>query len=228
MGLTPLRWNSFSQAATAAFVPLAASFVPLNIQVIDQNNPAAPPTWPTGLAYPNKYASWGYRFSVAAGTLPAWVQPGTALKIAASVTLPNNATVPVNESFTVSDFYVVVALDPLGTYFDANAPRAGSGFDASAITQLVAQTALDNGAGNVPTPLVNLLIQAQKVMFSASVGSVILAPSVTPAGVAPYSITVTAGQGEYEADAPLGAKFDLADWQVKQGGAGSTLTVRFL
>lgn len=223
-GITPSRWNSFSQVATATYAPLTASFTPVNLQVIDQNASV-----PQGTAYPNKYASYGYRFSVAAGALPDWVQPGTPLKIAASVTLPNNAVTPVNESITVSDFYVVVALDPNGTYFDVNAPRPHGGGDAASITQLVAQTALDSGSGNIPAPLVTLVMQAQKAMFSATTGTVVLAPSVDHSGNAPYSVTLVNANPnpEYEITAPAGSKYDLADYQVKFLGIG-TLAVRFV
>ncbi len=207
MGLQPLRWNAFAQAAGASFAALAASFTPNKLQVLNQAG--------TGL-----YPAMTYRFSVTSGHLPAWVQPGAGVNIAASVTISGT-------SLTVSDDYIVKAVDPSGLYFDVNAPRPHGGRDAVAITQTVAATNLDSGSGNVTAPLVSLVIQCQKAMLSASAGSVIIAPVVDAAGAAPYTVTLTPTSGEYEITGPNGSKFDLADWQVKQSGSG-TLSVRFL
>jgi hypothetical protein len=207
LSLQSLRFVSFSQAATGSFVSLGANFTPVNITVLQDNG--------TG-----KYGGFYYQFDVASAVLPEWVQPGVGLKIVASVTISGT-------SYDVSGYYIVDALDPSGHYFQVRNPSGRN--NAASFTQTLVQTALDSGSGAEGTPLVSLITQFQKAMFQASAGTVLLAPSVDASGNAPYSISLTplSGSGaEYEITAPWGAKFDLADWSIKESGSG-TLTVRF-
>lgn len=206
-GLTPLRWNAFSQLATNAFAALSASFVPATVTVYPQ-------------AGQGPYPDFAYEFGVA-GMLPPWVQPGVGLAVNASVTVGRT-------SFDLSSHYIVKAIDTAGgTYFVVNGPSPSGARDVTALTQQLAQTNLDNGGGTVTSPTVSLIMQAQKAMFGCSNGSVVIAPVVDFAGNAPDAETVTAGTGQYEITAPTGMKFDLSDWRVKSA-TGGTLFVRFL
>jgi hypothetical protein len=201
-GLTPLRWNAFSQAATGNFAPLAVSFMPAQVTVFAQQGAG-------------RYPSFAYQFNVYAGSpLPPWVQAGTGVLVNASVTVNG-------KSINLSSHYIVKNADPMGNFFVVNAPSPSGSRDAGAFTQPLAQTNLDNGAA------VSLVMQAQKAMFGCSNGSVVIAPVVDAAGNAPDGETITAGQAEYEITAPTGCKFDLADWQVRSDNGG-TLFVRFL
>ncbi len=207
LGIVPLRWLSFSQTATATYVPLSAYFTPSKIQVLAQ----------AGTSY---YPALLYRFSLTSGKLPAWIQPGVGINLKASVTVSSR-------SLDLSSYYVVRAVDTAGTYFDVDAPRPHEARSAVAFTQTLAVTSLDNGSGSVSSPVVYLIMQAQRAMFSASAGSVTLAPVVDQNGLAPYSVTLTSGAGEYEVNSQPGSKFDLSDWSVIQNGSG-TLSARFL
>lgn len=200
-------WNAFSQVATSAFVALGASFTPGFIQVVSSGTSS-------------QYGQFLYRIFVPSGVLPAWVQPGAAVKIAASVTI-------AARSYDFSDTYTVRNVDSGGTYFDVN-PHSGG--DAVAFSQLIAKTAVDSGAGAQPTPLVNLDVKCQKAMLQCTAGTVIVAPVIDHSGNAPYSITLTplaTGGQEYDKTVFDPDKFDLADWYVKYSGSG-TLTVCFL
>lgn len=203
LGLIQLRHNGFSQAGTASFAPLAATFTPVNFQVIQLAGGGCP--------------SFIYRFSITSGKLPAWVIVGAVVVISASVTISG-----VSQNLT--EVYAVRSVDASGMYFDVNGVRPHNGLDATAFTQAVAQTALDSGSGLVTTPLVSLSLHAQKVMFQATGGTLTLAPVVDASGNAPYAITLLAGS-EYEKVSQPGSKIDLADWQVK--GNGATLSVCF-
>lgn len=202
-----LRWLSFSQAATGSYAALAASFTPIQLQVIS-------------VGTSGNYKTFNYRFSITSGALPAWIQPGTAVNIAASVTVNG-------VSNNVSDAYVVRAIDPLGLYFDVDGVRPHGSQDAVAFTQTFAATNLDSGSGVITTPLVSLLMQCQKAMLQCTAGSVLVAPVVDHAGNAPYTVTLAAGGSEYEITAQYGSKFDLSDLSIKQVGSG-TLAIRFL
>lgn len=205
-GLTPLSWNSFSQAGTGSYVSLSALFVPATITVAPQEGSGR---------YPNFY----YQFGVSAGVIPAWIKPGVGVSVVASVTIGG-------VSYDVSNAYIVKSIDTVnGAYFIVNAPSPSGGRNAVALTQSVSSTNLDNTSGAQPNPAVSLIMQAQKAMFGASVGSVTIAPVVDHNGGAPNSEVLTSGQAEYEVDAPTGAKFDLADWSFTGTG---TLYVRFL
>jgi len=208
LAIVPLRWLSFSQVATASYVPLAASFTPGKLTVIAQ----------AGTSY---YPALLYRFTQTSGVLPAWVQPGVGINLKASVTVSSR-------SLDLSSYYVVRSVDTVGgTYFDVDAPRSHEARSAVAFTQTLTVTNLDSGSGVVTVPLVSLIMQAQKAMFAASSGSVILAPAVDLTGAAPYSITLTSGGAEYEVSSQPCSKYDLSDWSVKWSTAG-TLAVRFL
>lgn len=214
LGIVPLSWNSFSQAATASYVPLAASFTPGFIQVI-----AA-----AGAGY---YPDFTYRFYVGSGNLPAWIKPGAPLKIAASVSVTGTGTGAQAVSQNLSDTYVVSNVDAAGQYFDVPATRSNGSRDSVAFTTALAKTALDSGSGVVTTPLITLVIQAQIAFLVCTAGSITLAPAVDNAGAAPYSITLASTAAEYTISAQPGSKFDLEDWQLKTGTTG-TLAVRFL
>ena len=206
-GLIPLQWNAFSVAAGASYAPFAATITPTSVQVIAAE----------GAGY---YPNFKYRF-VVAPNIPAWIKPGVGLFISASVTL--NGT-----SYNSEDTYVVKNIDQVSSgYFEVDAPSPNSSRDAVAITQAVAATNVDSGSGAVPSPAVNLVIQAQQALVQVSVGTALIAPIVNN-GTAPYAISLTTTSAEYLISAPAGSKFDLADWQVKQSGGAATVNVRFI
>lgn len=207
-GLQSLRFVSFSQAATSSYVALGASFIPVNITVIQQD---------VGSGNAG-YASYLYQFDMGGSVvLPAWAQQGIGIRIIASVTISGI-------SYDVSGFYIIENRAANGQSIQLRV-QSGRG-NAGSLTSALTQTALDTSGGKQNSPTATLITQFQKAMFQASAGSVLLAPSVDEAGNAPYSVTVTTTSGEYEITAPVGAKFDLADWQIKQSGSG-TMTVRF-
>lgn len=202
LGIQLLRWNSFQQTGTAAYVPLTATLTPESITVLLEVSGG-------------HYGVFKYRFSNAA-KLPGWIRPGAAVKIDASVTLDS-------VSYDVSGWYIVSGIDETdGLYFDVPAPRPHSSGNPAAFTKTVVETALDDGSPGV-TPLVTLNIQAQKVMFSGDEG-VLIAPNIDTDGVADCEIDLSGGS--YEVTAQPGSKFDLADWYMK--GNTKVLTVRFL
>jgi hypothetical protein len=213
LGLTPLQWNAFSQVATGTYSPLSASFTPGYVQVLNEAN---------GSNYPCFF----YRFYVASGNLPAWIQPGAGLKIAASVTVTGTGTGMSAVSQNLTDTYVVADVDAAGQYFDATAIRSHGSRDAVAFTSALAKTALDSGSGAVTTPLVTLVIQCQQVVMVATAGTVNVAPVVDHAGNAPYSVALTPGGGQFSISAQPGSKFDLEDWQIQTGTSG-TISVLF-
>jgi hypothetical protein len=212
LAIQPLTWNAVALTTTSAsYVSLAslATFTPNTLAVISQTT--------------SYYGYFLYRFAVTSGVLPAWIINGAAISVAASVTISG-------KSYTVSSEYIIQNVDSNGLYFDVARPKVGAS-DAVELNTAFAATALDNGSGNVITPLVTLIMQAQKAMFQCTNGSVSIAPVVDHSGNAPYSIPLvplaTPGQ-EYEVTAQVASKFDLKDWYVKSTNAGSsTLAIRF-
>jgi hypothetical protein len=201
LGLTPLRWNAFSQANPgASYVPLAASFTPTRFEAVVQLGSSS-------------YLSLAYRFW-ADGSQPAWVKPGTGLCISAGVTI-NGTTLDLSGS------YLVKSVSAEGKYFEVNAPSPNGVRDAVSLNQPLGQMTFADS----PAVSVALLLQAQKAMLCASEGTVSVAPVVDGGSKAPYSVSLTAGNSEYELTAQTGSKFDLGDWLVSGSG---TLSVRFI
>ncbi len=145
----------------------------------------------------------------AAGTVPAWLFPGVAVGIDITV-----AGVTLRFSGTVRD----VATD--GTALDLVSNEQ--------ITSLYAAQALDAIAGAVVNS-VTLRMQCQKAMLTLPAGavSVLFSPNAKADGTVLWSQTIAASQ-EYEITAPIGSKFNLADYYIKSAGADQALLIRFI
>ena len=145
-----------------------------------------------------------------AATLPAWLQPGCAVKIAA-----------VYSGADVGGSYTVRAVDPNGTWFEV-VPRA----HARLVTAVASPTALD--AGSWSATLIAICQKAMIVVPSSAGSAVNMSPNAMFNGTAPGQVTPLPNNGtEYELMAPGGAKFDLADLWF-QAGSQSSVQIRFI
>ena len=151
--------------------------------------------------------------TVASGVLPAWAVPGAGVNV--NIT---KAGVTSACAWTIRD--VTATTVTLAAPVDSD----------QVFTATYTNASLDAVAGSVVNT-VTLVIQCQKAIFNCPTGSAAstnVAPVADSNGAnAPYVFTLAAGTTTYELDAPVGAKFDLADFWIYSTGS-SALNIMFL
>jgi hypothetical protein len=214
VGLANLVSNSFQMTAisNAKLVPIVAPNQALaTLTTLPATNTPINGLANVGATPASNYSRWRFYFANAVYA-PSWLKPGAAVAITGN-TSNANGNVALNIATTV------MTVDPAGTYFEVAVKN-------SLLTSQLTADVLQN------TPLVTLIIEAQKVVFATPAGntdSVIVSDGADINGVSQgWSQAIPAGNAGYDYAPVTGAKFNLGDWFVKSNSGAQTIMIRFL